>query len=63
MTAAQKQALSWIKRGVSERIDELTEQWRASNDAAERELLHAKVQATIELEDKLSARIEEYAAC
>lgn len=60
MTHAQRTALKWIKRAISERLDELHEQWQTSDDAAERETLHAKTRATIELEDKLHARISEY---
>lgn len=60
MTPAQKQASDWIKRAIDERIDELTDQWKASDDAAEREKLHAHARATIELEDYLSARISQY---
>lgn len=60
MTPTQKQAIAWIKQAITERIDELTEQWRASDDQVERELIHAKTKATIELEDKLSARIQNY---
>ena len=61
MTAAQRQATEWIKRGVQERVDELTDAWLASEDKDERERLHATARATIELEDYLSARIKDYA--
>lgn len=60
MTPTQRQALAWVKRAVTERLAELHEQWQNSDDAVERETLHAKTRATIELEDKLSARIREY---
>ena len=62
MTPAERQAAAWIKRAVAERTTELTDTWLASEDEAEREKLHAKARATIELEDYLSARISEYAA-
>lgn len=62
MSQAQKQAVIWIRRAVSERVDDLTDRWLKSDDTTEREALHAKVTATIELEDYLSARISQYTA-
>jgi hypothetical protein len=60
MTGAEKIARTWVKRAVTERVSELTDQWLASNDKAERDELHAAARATIELEDYLSARIRTY---
>lgn len=57
MTPTQKQARKWINQAITETVDDLVEQWKASQDPAEREAIHAKVTATIELEDILDARI------
>lgn len=60
--AAFKLAEQFIERAVTERIEELTDAWKASDDADEREKLHAETRALIGLEDKLSGRIREYTA-
>lgn len=62
MSATTKQAADWIKRGIAERITELQDAWLTEEDPAEREKLHARARATIELEDHLHARIREYTA-
>lgn len=67
MSAAKLQAVKWIKRGVRERVDELTDAWLSTDgdtaeDDAKRARLHREARATLELEDYLSARIAEYAA-
>jgi hypothetical protein len=61
VTPAQQQAVKWIKRAIDERVDELTDSWKAEQDPAKREELHAHARATIELEDYLNARISSYA--
>jgi len=57
VTAAQL-AKKLISQCVAERIDELRDQWQQSEDKDERELLHCKVRATIELEDHLHGRLD-----
>lgn len=56
MSSVRAEAQAMLARLLDERENELTDAWKASEDPAEREKLHAKLRATIELEDLLNAR-------
>lgn len=58
--AAIKLAGEYLKRAVTERLEELTDAWKTAEDVDEREKLHAETRALIGLEDKLSGRIRQY---
>lgn len=58
MTAeARTLARAAIRKAVSERVTELTDAWLAADTTEEREELHSKARATIELEELLDARL------
>lgn len=56
MSLARAEAQAMLRRAIDDREAELTDAWKASEDPEERERLHAKLRATVELEDLLEAR-------
>ena len=61
MNQAERLARKWLTEAVAAQAVDLTTRWVASQDAEERERIHAEITATIKLEDSINARIEKHA--